>query len=165
MKKILVVLAVLAAGSAQAAPVSMLNPVPYADGSIIAGKIKSECKIEVQLAEAIKREAAAVGREVAFVPAPLSDVPGEALKLEIADAVSDGNAWIGHHKSVTVRGALLRDGAQVATFVARRNSRGGMWGAYKGSCSVLDRTVNAVGEDIAAWLAAPKDGATLGDLE
>jgi hypothetical protein len=29
---------------------------------------------------------------------------------------------------------------------------------------VLDRTVNAIGRDIAAWLVNPADGAQLGDL-
>lgn len=165
MKKVIVILAATLAGAAHAAPVSMLNPVPYADNAIVAGKIKRECTIDVQLADAIKRFAGEKGQQVAFVQGDLAAAPGDTLKLEITDAVSDGNAWMGHHKSVTVRGALMRDGAKVAGFVGRRDSRGGMWGAYKGSCSVLERTVDAVGEDVAAWLAAPTDGATLGDLE
>jgi hypothetical protein len=165
LKHIFVVLAAAVAGAAHAAPVSMLNPVPYADSAIVAGKIKRECTIDVQLADAIKRSAATAGKEINFVSAPLADAKGEVLKLEISDAVSEGNAWMGHHKSVTVRGALLRDGTQVASFVGRRDSRGGVMGAYKGSCSVLERTVDKVGEDVAGWLAAPQDGATLGDLE
>jgi len=165
LKNAFIIFAATLAGAAHAAPVSMLNPVPYADSAIIAGKIKRECTIDVQLADAIKKSAAEGGREVVFVPSPLTGAQGEVLKLEITDAVSEGNAWMGHHKSVTVRGALLRDGTQVAGFVGRRDSRGGFMGPYKGSCSVLERTVDAIGEDVAGWLAAPQDGATLGDLE
>ena len=61
MKNIIVILAATLAGAAHAAPVSMLNPVPYADGAIVAGKIKRECTIDVQLADAIKRFAAGKG--------------------------------------------------------------------------------------------------------
>ncbi len=121
MKHTFVILAAALAGAAHAAPISMLNPVPYADSAIVAGKIKRECTIDAQLADAIKRSAATAGKEVNFVPAPLADAKGEVLKLEISDAVSEGNAWMGHHKSVTVRGALLRDGTQVASFVGRRD--------------------------------------------
>jgi hypothetical protein len=40
---------------------------------------------------------------------------------------------------------------------------GGAFAGFKGSCSVLGRTVEALGEDIGGWLAAPRDGASLGD--
>ena len=49
-------------------------------------------------------------------------------------------------------------------FVARRNSSGGMGAGFKGSCDVLERSVNAIGKDVAAWLQNAVDGAQLGDL-
>lgn len=63
-----------------------------------------------------------------------------------------------------MRGELYQDGQKVATVMARRVSRGGAFAGFKGSCAVLDRTVNAIGEDLAKWLANPVDGARLGDL-
>jgi hypothetical protein len=79
------------------------------------------------------------------------------------DAVSMGNAFLGHQKFTKVRGTLLQDGTKVASFKARRNSMGGAFAGFKGSCSVLGRTVEAMGEDIATWLTDPRDGASLGD--
>lgn len=157
-----VVMAVACAG-AQAAEFKVQKSVPYADDSIIAGNIKRECAVDAQLAEALKRSAAASGNQVELVDA-LDTASGQALKMEIFDAQSAGNAFIGHRKSVTVKGWLFKDGQQVAKFVARRNSGGGFAGGFKGSCSVLERTVNALGKDISGWLGNPVDGAQLGDL-
>jgi len=42
---------------------------------------------------------------------------------------------------------------------------GGAFGGFKGNCSVLGRTVKALGEDIAGWLTHPDKDGLLGDLE
>jgi hypothetical protein len=42
---------------------------------------------------------------------------------------------------------------------------GGAFGGFKGNCSVLGRTVRALGEDIAGWLAQPGKDGMLGDLQ
>ena len=65
---------------------------------------------------------------------------------------------------VTVRGVLTQDGQNVATVTARRVSRGGAFGGFKGSCDVLERVVTVVGSDVAEWLAKPTDEAKLGDF-
>lgn len=87
------------------------------------------------------------------------------LVVEISDAVSRGNPFIGHRKSTSVRGNLYQDGVKVAAFRGECDSMGGAFGGFKGSCSVLGRTVKTLGSDIAAWLAKPVDDARLGDLE
>lgn len=153
----------MAAGGAFAGEVRVQASVPYAQDAIIAGNIKRECAVDAQLPEALKRFAATSGTTVELVPA-LDAGPGQSLKMEILDAESAGNAWIGHRKSVTVKGWLLRDGRQVGSFIARRNSSGGVGAGFKGSCSVLERTVNAIGKDIAGWLENPVEAAQLGDL-
>jgi hypothetical protein len=64
-----------------------------------------------------------------------------------------------------VRGKLYQDGKEIGAFTGRRNSMGGAFGGFKGSCSVLGRTVKALGKDIAQWLVQPAKGSQLGDLE
>lgn len=155
--------AALFVSAAHAGEFRMLATIPYSEDSVIAGNIKRECTIDSQLAQAVKRNAEAAGNHVELV-ANLDTGSGEVLKLEIFEAMSSGNAWMGHHKSVTVKGALYRDGQQVAKFVGRRNSGGGFGAGFKGSCDVLERTVNAIGRDVAEWLKNPVDGAQLGDL-
>lgn len=153
---------VLLLGSAavSAQSVQLQKPVPYAEDNDISDAIKTECKIGEQLADFVKANAKVPVELTAGKPDVAS---GRVLQLEITDAVSMGNAWMGHQKFTKVRGTLFDDGQKVASFKARRNSMGGAFAGFKGSCSVLGRTVEALGEDIGAWLSNPVDGAALGD--
>jgi hypothetical protein len=76
----------------------------------------------------------------------------------------DGNAFLGHHKSVSVKGKLYQEGQLLGSFKARRNSMGGAFGKFRGSCSVLSSAVKELEEDVAGWLAVPEMNAQLGDL-
>ena len=147
-------------GVAQAQSLQLQRPVPYAEDNDIADNIKSECKINEQLADFVSQYTEG---DVVFTSGPVDTSQGRALQLEIVDAVSMGNAWLGHQKFTKVKGTLYEGGNKVAGFRARRNSMGGVFAGYKGSCSVLGRTVDALGQDIATWLKAPTDGSNLGD--
>ena len=156
----LVALATLASGNVVAQTVQMQGPVPFAEDNDISDAIKTECKIGEVLANSVKASSQVPVELSAEAPDKAS---GRVLQVEIVDAVSMGNAFMGHQKFTKVRGTLFQDGEKVAAFKARRNSMGGAFAGFKGSCTVLDRTVKVLGEDIAGWLAAPRDGATLGD--
>ena len=161
-----VLLLLMLFGMAKAAePVKVPQSVPFAEDAVIAGKIKNECRIGQQLGEFIG--VYAKKKNIPIEPEATTDksMPGRVLVVEISDAVSEGNPFIGHHKSTSVRGALYEDGQVVAKFKGLRNSMGGFGAGFKGSCSVLGRTVKALGEDIAEWLTMPSDGAQLGDLK
>ena len=158
-KQIVIAVALCLCGTVQAQSLQVQRPVPYAEDNDIADNIKTECKINEELADAIKEH---VG-SVEFTSGAVDTGNGRVLQLEIVDAVSMGNAWMGHQKYMKVKGALYEDGKKVAGFKGRRNSMGGAFAGYKGSCSVLGRTAEALGEDIATWLQAPRDGANLGD--
>ena len=147
-----------------AAEIRMQSPVPYAESSIIADNIKRECVLDARLGEFVRQHGAALGHQVQLSSEAPDKAQGTVLQLEIVDAQSAGNAWVGHHKATSVRGVLFKDGARSAGFTARRMSRGGFGGGFKGSCSVLGRTIDVIGEDIAKWLSNPVDGAKLGDL-
>ena len=139
-------------------------PVPFSTTAIIADNIKSECSIGTTLAQALQAKAGAHGQRVVVGAAGADSGAGRSLQLEIVEAQSAGNAFSGHFKSTAVRGVLFEDGRQVASVTARRVSRGGAFAGFKGSCQVLDRTVNRIGDDLAQWLAAPADNARLGDF-
>lgn len=154
------IVACLCSAGAMAQSVKMQSPVPYAEDNDISDAIKKECELPQRLADYIRTSSSV---PVELVAGPVDTGAGRVLQLEIADAVSMGNAWLGHQKYTKVRGTLYQDGAKVAGFKGRRNSMGGAFAGYKGSCSVLDRTIEALGEDIGSWLATPVDGANLGD--
>ena len=160
-----VLAAVLAAVScvASAQSVHMQRPVPYSEDGDIADNIKQECKINEQLADFVQQYAKAQGVTVEFSDGPVDKSSGRVLNLKITNAISMGNAWLGHQKATSVVGTLYENGVRVAGFKANRHSMGGAFAGYKGSCSVLGRTVQAIGEDIGGWLKAPVDGAHLGD--
>ena len=144
--------------------VQLPNKIPYAQDNDIAGKIKRECPINEQLSEFIVSYAKARNIAMKTVDATDPTMRGRVLVLEITDSVSSGNAFIGHRKATAVSGALYQDGEKIGSFRGERDSMGGAFGGFKGSCSVLGRTVKALGSDIATWLAAPSEDAQLGDL-
>lgn len=149
---------------AAAAEIRVVQPVPFNESAIISEAIKSECSIGATLAQSLAANASRRGNTIVSGPVGADSGSGRSLQLELVEAQSAGNAFTGHFKSAAVRGVLFEDGHQVATVTARRISRGGAFAGFKGSCTVLDRTVNAIGEDLAGWLAAPVDNARLGDF-
>ncbi|WP_312320865.1 hypothetical protein [Stenotrophomonas sp.] len=150
------------ASPAFAGTVQVQDPIPYSESAYIADNIKAECSLGTQLATALGSNAGTFGNTIAF-DSTLGE-QGRVLKLELVEAQSAGNGFMGHFKSATVRGVLMDDGQQVATVTARRVSRGGPGAVFKGSCDVLERVVTAIGSDLAEWLGNPTDGAKLGDL-
>ncbi|WP_018867599.1 MULTISPECIES: hypothetical protein [unclassified Thioalkalivibrio] len=148
---------------ADAPVIRVAHSVPYSADATIASNIRQECNLEEQFSEFIAHYGADQGlrfeREASVDPS----AGGQVLVVELTDAVSGGNAWIGHRKVTEAAGTLYSDGEEEASFTSRRFSGGGAFGGFKGSCSVLGRTVQAMGRDIATWSAAPEDGAHLGD--
>jgi hypothetical protein len=144
--------------------VTLIDTVPYADDAEVQRKVRNECvKLQGQLSDYTRQFARAAGTPIDLVDSIAPDQGGRVLQMEIVEAVSLGNPFIGHRKYTRINGWLFVDGEQVASFKASRNSMGGAFGGYKGSCSVLGRTVKALGKDVAAWLENPEDGAELGD--
>ena len=157
-------IAFFVAGPAMADAIKVIKDAPYAADAEIQKKVRNECvKLGSQLSEFTQQFAKEFGVDVALVDSIDTAGSGRVLQLEITDAVSMGNAFMGHQKFSSARGALYEDGKKIADFRARRNSMGGAFAGYKGSCSVLGRTVKAMGKDIAQWLKDPEDKAELGD--
>ena len=152
------------APTAFAAELRTNHPVPFSESAIIADAIKEECTISDTLLASLTEGSRKQGTTVVAGPVGADSGAGRSLQLEFVEAQSAGNAFIGHFKSAAVRGVLFEDGRQVATVMARRITRGGALAGFKGSCTVLDRTARVMGEDLAAWLAAPVDKARLGDF-
>jgi len=160
----LVALCLLASLPAFAQTVQVERSVPYSEDADIQKKVREECtELNTQLPAFVQEFGRESGVQVELADSLNTAAEGRVLKMEIIDAVSMGNAFIGHQKYTRVRGALYENGEQIADFRGRRNSMGGAFAGYKGSCSVLGRTVKALGKDIAEWLANPQDGAQLGD--
>jgi hypothetical protein len=144
--------------------VSIRKPVPFNEDADIPNSVREECKLDTTLPDVIAEEAKD-RMAITFVAEAGPSSKGRVLDLEITEAVTDGNAFTGHHKSMAVKGKLYQDGEVVGSFRDRRNSMGGAFGGFKGSCAVLLRITKEIGGDVADWLAEPRMNAKLGDLE
>lgn len=143
--------------------VTIASVIPYKKGAPIAANILRECTLNSQLSEFIQSYGKDNNIGVARTPRINKKEKGNILHVEIVNAVSQGNAFLGHRKFTQVKGTLFNSGKKVAGFTAARFSGGGFFGGYKGSCSVLGRTVKTLGKDIAGWLNNPIDGMHMGD--
>lgn len=145
------------ASAQSAAPIRMLDPVPYARENDVPDRIKNEC---TGLGHDIALMVSGLARgKVTLVQGKLpTSSAGQVLQLEITDVVSDGNAFIGQNQSIRLRGTLYHDGKKVAGFVARRSQQADLFKA----CANLQGLAANLGRDISRWLKDPKDGAELG---
>ncbi len=142
--------------------ITVISPVPFAEGSGATGAVKSDCTLETRLPKFIE-SASKRGVKVSIGADPGENAAGRVLYLEFANVHGPGGgAWSGP-KLVTVHGTLKENGEVVGTFVATRYSTGGAFGGYKGTCSILGRCIKAIGKDVAAWLRNPTMDAALGD--
>lgn len=124
----------------------------------------AECPLLTQFPELLIKHGADNGVTVNLVSKLDTKAPGYQLEANYTQIQSAGNAFIGHRKFTKVHLTLFKDGKKVAEADAGRWSGGGAFGGFKGSCSVLGRTVDANASDTAKWLVAPADGARLGDM-
>jgi len=128
--------------------------IPFGKDSIIQASIRKECNIQSQLAKFVKEYSANENVNV-VLDTSANKSSDYFLDLVIVGAISKGNAFLGHNKSTRVKGVLYKKGNKIASFSGFRHSSGGFGAGFKGSCSVLGRTVDALGEDISVWLKSP----------
>lgn len=137
--------------------------IPFQKGVPIKAAIKNECKLQGQLSDFITAYAVGDGIGVIQKKRVSKRSKGKNLVVTITNAVSSGNAFIGHRKYTSIKGTLYNNGKKKGSFTAARLSGGGAFGGFKGSCDVLGRTVKILGSDVSKWLKKPVNGAHLGD--
>lgn len=137
--------------------------IPFQKGVAIQSSIKRECDIQKQLSEYIQKYAIDRGIEVIRKEQVEKNIKGKVLLVNITNAVSLGNPWTGHRKYTSIKGILYNNGKEDSVFTATRTTKGGAFSGFKGSCTVLNRTIKVLGSDVSRWLLHPVDGAHLGD--
>lgn len=141
----------------------MSQTAPYSDSKAVAQAILQECDLPAQQAQLLHAAANERGIVLVLDDAAVKAGKGRVLHVEITNAVSSGNAFIGHRKQVAVKGRLLEDGTEIGTFSGLRHSGGGFAAGFKGSCTVLNRCAKALAKDITLWLANPRMDARIGE--
>ena len=114
--------AIQSGASAQSTTVYMTQLAPYADARQIDKAVLTECPLPVQQAELIVTQAAKAGITVVRDDEAAKAGKGRVLQVEIVNAISSGNAFVGHRKQVSIKGKLFEDGKEIGDFVGRRSS-------------------------------------------
>jgi hypothetical protein len=136
-------------------PIDIAQSTPYFEDGFVADNIVRECQgLGPTLASTISRRGEPVGITINRHENFDAKKSRQALDVKIVSAVSSGNAFIGHRKSLSVRAELYREGKLVSRVTKTRNSGGGFGAGFKSSCTVLERAAEALGVDVVKWLAA-----------
>jgi len=133
--------------------IAVVVPATLDPNAAIGENIRRECAIEA----GIGNEAFAnVSKRYPGIE-PIRDLnqaaPGaRVVRMTIVGALgAGGGAWSGP-KSITIRADLIQNTKVLATKILRRQSNGGAFGGFKGTCSIMERITVALGRDVAAWL-------------
>ena len=143
--------------------IKVKHSIPFNKGARIAANIRKECDLQDKLSKFITAYSVGEGIGVIRKSRVSRKGKGKNLVVSITEAVSSGNAFIGHRKFASIKGTLYNNGKKKGSFTATRISGGGAFGGFKGSCDVLGRTVKVLGRDVSLWLSNPVDGAHLGN--
>ena len=76
---------------------------------------------------------------------------GNVLEVKIVSMAAGGNMFTGKQMAGSAKATYYQNGVKVKTQVFNRTSGGGVMGAYKGACSILERVTTVLGKDIAKW--------------
>jgi hypothetical protein len=144
----------LAAGAGAAAePVRLSDRVSFAEGSGVTRAVREECGLERGLPEYVRSAA----RDVELVSGAASGP--RTLDLHITEVHAPGGGPFSGPKAMTVEATLREGGRVVATARSRRVTAE----PFGGTCDQLRKVARAIASDLAAWVASPSKGATLGD--
>lgn len=160
MKRLVLIALCLASSSGFAGErrqVLLETPVAYASDAGVVERVKDECHIDDMLTRRVGEALARLNRTGDGTIAANS-APGDAqvLRLQITYVMGvGGGAWTGP-KAISLSADLIDNGKVARHTKFRRWSVGGVWGAFKGTCSILDRTSVAISKDLRRWVANPR---------
>jgi hypothetical protein len=132
------------------------TPVTYHPDASVVDNVKKECKLEEQFEKRIGAILAKANR-AGNGTVEKGNVLKEAslLRLQITHVLGvGGGAWSGP-KAITVSADLIENDKVVRHTKINRWSVGGMFGGFKGTCSILNRDVEAIGKDLSKWISDP----------
>ena len=144
MKKIALVALLAISASAWADGVQLLTPVTYAADSAVVPKVREACRLEDRLATDVG----------GALSGSTTSTSGEVVKVSIVDVMGlGGGGWTGP-KAISIRVDLMKDGKIERSTHLTRTTTGGVFGGFKGTCSMLERDSATLGKDVAKWVAS-----------
>lgn len=156
--KPLVLIGLLACGTCASAAGKILleTPVNYRAGAGVIDRVKEEC----QIGDLLVRRVGAVLQNLNnsadnTIAAGAAADGNTVLRLQITNAMgAGGGSWSGP-KSLSVSAELLENGKVLRQTHINRWTNGGVFGGFKGTCSMFDRAAGAIGKDLGRWVRDP----------
>jgi hypothetical protein len=133
------------------------TPVTYASDAGVVERVKDECHIDDMLTRRVGEALRRMNR-TGEGTIDANSAPGDAqvMRLRITYVMGvGGGAWTGP-KAISVSADLIDNGKVVRHTKFKRWSVGGVWGAFKGTCSILDRTTVFISKDLRRWAHDPR---------
>lgn len=168
MKKILLnsslLLSLAIAGAAHAADKGplVIDTITFSD-DLSYEKAQQECDLPTTFAKYLGSYLKKQGYKIVDADNASAETPH--LNININSLLAPGGgAWSGP-KSVRTEGKLAVGEKVLGDFEARRGTTGGVFGGFKGTCSLLNRNVKALSKDISLWAKSPTENAKLGELK
>ncbi len=160
MKRFLLIALCLASSSVFAGErrqVLLETPVAYASGANVVERVKDECNIGDMLTKHVGEALRRLNRTgEGTIDVNASPGDAEVLRLQITYVMGvGGGAWTGP-KAISLSADLIDNGKVVRHTKFKRWSVGGVWGAFKGTCSILDRTTVFISKDLRRWVHNPR---------
>jgi hypothetical protein len=145
-------------------PIAVQKEIEFAEGSNVREAVKSECELQTMTPEFVEQFGRQRGLNVQLVEDLGTTDIDRKFVIEITEVHAPGGGAFSGPKWMVAEGILIENGREVASVRSRRNTTGGYFAAYKGTCDIVGRCSEAIGDDFARWLENPEDGARLGDL-
>ncbi len=126
-------------------------------------KVRAECKLlektEKYLVYFGKKNFSSVTTEKKAVAGAYN------ISAKIIGTIGAPGGAISGRKGATIKGTVKKNGKLVGSFEAFRSSGGGFGFGYRGTCSLLGRSVKRLGRDITEWAVKPTLNARIGELK
>jgi hypothetical protein len=134
--------------------IRVLEETPLSPAADVPADVRKDCD---DLGDELPRALARASRSVTLVKSP-HDLTGRYLSIEITHVRAGRAGAFSGPKFMTVRGALIENGKEIADFDAKRGAI-----SVANTCSMLDKAEKELGSDIARWLENPRPRSHLGD--
>lgn len=157
MNKLLLTILLAYASTTQAVTATRLEvPVTYHPNAGVVESVKNECQIEDMLKTRVGGVLGKLNGTGNGMLETGADPAGDnVLRLKITHVLGvGGGAWSGP-KAITLTAELLEDGKVVRQTKINRWSVGGVFGAFKGTCTILERSADAISKDLSRWVRNP----------
>ncbi|MFW5969068.1 MAG: hypothetical protein ACOCP9_00360 [Halofilum sp. (in: g-proteobacteria)] len=144
--------------------VTLKTPIEFSDRAEVRDAVLDECRLPEKLQQFITEFSAA--RNITIEPSDgsVDGTSGKVLVVEITDVHAPGGGAYSGGKAVTIEGELTENGESLGSLRARRISGGGAFAAFKGTCDILGRDVQTLGQDISKFLTDPGENVRMGNL-